>query len=137
MFGHEQYSVNESDKQVTVELKLSRPANRSITVGIRAIPNTAQGIYIVNFHNFKDICVSLGNNLDFNSTRSSVTFGPTDTLGFLNISITDDTEVELQENFTLRIALRRAEVRLGIRVGKPSETTIIINDDDEGKLQVF
>jgi len=68
--------------------------------------------------------------------RNIVIFGPNDTLRFLNISINDDTETESEENFTLSIQLGRAAVRIGVRLGDPSETVVIINDDDEGKAQV-
>ena len=47
-FSQEVYSVNESEGQVTVALELSRPAGQNITVGVQAIPNTAQG----NYNNF-------------------------------------------------------------------------------------
>lgn len=43
MFSQQQYSVNESDGQVTVGLELSRSAGQSLTIGVRSIPNTAQG----------------------------------------------------------------------------------------------
>ena len=65
--------------------------------------------------------------------RSSVTFGPDDTLQLLNVSINNDAEVELEENFTLRIQLGRVAIRIGVRLGDPSETTVIIIDDDEGR----
>lgn len=47
MFSQQSYSVDESDGQVTVGLEFSRTAGRDVTIGIRAIPNTAQG----NYHN--------------------------------------------------------------------------------------
>lgn len=47
-FSQEQYSVNESDGQVTVSLELGRPAGQNVTVLILAVPNTAQG-YINHF----------------------------------------------------------------------------------------
>ena len=62
----------------------------------------------------------------------TVTFGPDDTLRFLNVFINNDAEVELEENFTLSILPSRAATRIGVRLGDPSETTVIINDDDEG-----
>ena len=48
-FSQEVYSVNESDGQVTVALGLSRPAGQNVTIGVRAIPNTAQGNYNNHF----------------------------------------------------------------------------------------
>ena len=59
-------------------------------------------------------------------------FGPNDTLSFLDISITNDAELELEENFTLRIQLSRVTVRIGVELGDPSETVVVIIDDDEG-----
>lgn len=70
--------------------------------------------------------------MDFDSTRKTVTFGPNDTRTFLNISINDDREVELEENFTLRIQLGRVTRRLGVRLGDPSETIVVIIDDEKG-----
>lgn len=48
-FSQEVYSVNESEGQVTVALELSRPAGQNVTIGVRAIPNTAQGNYNNHF----------------------------------------------------------------------------------------
>ena len=131
-FSQQLYSVNESDGQVTVALELSRPASQNVTIGVRAISNTAQGNYSNHFYNFRAICVPPGNNLDFDSTRKTVTFGPGDTLRFLDIFINNDAEVELEENFTLSIQLSRVTVRIGVELGDPSETVVVINDDDEG-----
>ena len=49
IFSQQQYSVNESDGQITVGLELSRPAGRSLTIGIRPIPNSAQGNHYSNY----------------------------------------------------------------------------------------
>ena len=68
--------------------------------------------------------------MDFDSARSTVMFGPTDTIKTLNISIVDDSIVESQENFTLMIQLSRATARLGVERGSPSEATVVITDDD-------
>ena len=46
-FSQELYSVNESEGEVIIGLELSRPAGQSVTVGIRPIPNTAEGIVII------------------------------------------------------------------------------------------
>ena len=70
--------------------------------------------------------------MDFDSTRKTVTFGSTDTQRSLNVSINNDAEIELEENFTLLIQLSRAAVRIGVQLGDPSETTVVIYDDDEG-----
>lgn len=43
-FSQRQYIVNESDARVTVGLELNRPAGQHVTIGVRSIPNTAQGI---------------------------------------------------------------------------------------------
>ena len=59
-------------------------------------------------------------------------FGPNDTLSFLDIFITNDAELELEENFTLSIQLSRVTVRLGVELGDPSKTVVVIIDDDEG-----
>jgi len=48
-FSQQKYSVNESDGQITTKLELSRPAGQSVTIGVRAIPNTAQGSYTNHF----------------------------------------------------------------------------------------
>ena len=61
-----------------------------------------------------------------------MTFGSTDTQRSLNVSINNDAEIELEENFTLLIQLGRAAVRIGVQLGDPSETTVVIYDDDEG-----
>lgn len=61
-----------------------------------------------------------------------MTFGSTDTQRSLNVSINNDAEIELEENFTLLIQLSRAAVRIGVQLGDPSETTVVIYDDDEG-----
>lgn len=70
--------------------------------------------------------------MDFNFTRSTVTFGSMDTRAFLSVPIKNDAEVEPEENFTLSIQLSRVAVRIGIQEGDPSETVVVINDDDEG-----
>lgn len=59
-------------------------------------------------------------------------FGPDDTRSFLDIFINNDAELELEENFTLSIQLSRVTVRIGVQLGDPSETVVVINDDDEG-----
>lgn len=46
-FNQREYSVNESDEQVTIALDLSRPPGQNVTIGIRGIPNTAQGNYFI------------------------------------------------------------------------------------------
>lgn len=74
-----------------------------------------------------------GNNLDFDSTRRTVTFGPSDVHILFNVSIINDAVLELEENFTLSIQLSRAQVRIGVELGDPSETVVVINDDDESK----
>ena len=48
-FSQQLYSVNESDGQVTIALELSRPASQNVTIGVRAISNTAQGNYSNHF----------------------------------------------------------------------------------------
>ena len=59
----------------------------------------------------------------------TVTFGPDDTLRFLNVFINNDAEVELEKNFTLSIQLSTAATCIiGVRLGDPSETTVIIVD---------
>ena len=130
-FNQQLYSVNESDGQVTIALELSRPAGQNVTIGVRAIPNTAQGNYNNHFKIYS-YCVPPGNNVDFDSTRKIVTFGPDDTLSFFDVFINNDAEVELEENFTLSIQLSRVTVRIGVELGDPSETVVVINDDDEG-----
>ena len=60
--------------------------------------------------------------------RRTVTFGPDDMLRFLNVYINNDAEVELEENFTLSIQLSRAATCIGVQLGNPSETTVIIVD---------
>jgi len=71
--------------------------------------------------------------VDFDSTRSTVVFGPTDTIKTFNITIVDDSITESLENFTLVILRSRENVRLGVERGSPSEATVIINDDDGKK----
>ena len=46
-FSQELYSVNESEGEVTIGLELGRPAGRSVTIRIRAMPNTAEGIIVI------------------------------------------------------------------------------------------
>ena len=70
--------------------------------------------------------------LDFDSTRRTVVFGPADTHRLLNVSINNEAEIESEENFTLLIQLGRAAVRIGVQLGDPSETIVVIYDDDEG-----
>lgn len=64
-------------------------------------------------------------------------FGPADTHRLLNVSIYNDAEIEAEENFTLLIQLGRAAVRIGVQLGDPLETIVVIYDDDEGNLWVF
>lgn len=66
-----------------------------------------------------------------------MTFGPADTQRFLNVSVSNDADIESQESFNLSIQLGRAAVRIGIRPGDPSETVVVINDDDEGTKRVI
>jgi len=68
--------------------------------------------------------------VDFDSTRTTVMFGPTEIIKTFNISIVDDSIVESQENFTLSIQLSRAAVRLGVERGTPSLATVAISDND-------
>ena len=43
-FTQQQYSVNENEQSVMVGLQLSRPAGVDVTVGVRPVPDTAQGL---------------------------------------------------------------------------------------------
>ena len=74
--------------------------------------------------------------IDFDSSRITVMFGPTETIKTFNISIVDDSIVESQENFTLSIQLSRTTVRLGVERGNPSIAEVIINNDD-GKVDLY
>ena len=72
--------------------------------------------------------------VDFDSARTIVLFGPTETFKTFNVSIVDDPIVESQENFTLSIQLSRTTVRLGVERGIPSEAAVLVNDDDGNML---
>ena len=74
--------------------------------------------------------------IDFDSSRITVMFGPTETIKTFNISIVDDSMVESQESFTLSIQLSRTTVRLGVERGNPSIAEVIINNDD-GKVDLY
>ena len=44
-FTQQQYSVNENEQSVMVGLQLSRPAGVDVTIGVRLVPDTAQGLH--------------------------------------------------------------------------------------------
>jgi len=67
---------------------------------------------------------------DYTSVTTTVTFGATDTMQFVNIPINDDDILENTEQFIVELSVPDPARNIGVREGTPSETTVIINDND-------
>ena len=66
--------------------------------------------------------------VDYDSGPFDITFPAGETLAVFNISINDDDIVEGNENFN--ISIDPFSPPNGVSVGDPSQTTVIIVDDD-------
>ena len=77
---------------------------------------------------YSDYCIVLEGDKDFDVVTYDVEIQSNITHVPFNVSINDDNIFEGNENFTLTIT--SASLPTGITIGKPSQTTVTILDDD-------
>ena len=72
---------------------------------------------------------------DFTPVTTTVTFGATDTMQFINIPINDDDILESTERFIVELSVPDPASDIGVKEGTPNVTTVIINDNDSKLIQ--
>ena len=78
-------------------------------------------------------------NIDYTYSATTYVFGPTDDNEpipslVISISINDDNNTELNENFTLTLEVSAEDREANVTEGSISMTVVLIKDDD-GKLK--
>ena len=127
-FSESIYTVNETGRHVQPVLVLSNPSSTDVTVEVTLGKGTATGkLTNSNIIVIVGVCIT-GGGVDYDSGPFDIRFPAGETLAIFNVSINDDDIVEGNENFN--ISIDPFLLPNGVSVGDPSQTTVIIVDDD-------
>ena len=126
------YNVTEDNGPVQPQIVISKPSADEITVQVTSMDGMATGEYCSIVINcllvlyWYDWYVTGGE--DYESGPYPVVFTANVTRVPFNISITNDTMFEENENFTL--AINSSSLPTGFSAGDPYRATVTIVDDD-------
>jgi hypothetical protein len=107
-FGSATFSADEGDEAATIEVTLSEPATRAVTVTAATSDGTAT------------------EGDDYTETSTTLTFAPGTTSQTFEVPILDNAEDEDDETVTLTLSDPQ-----NATLGDPSSATLTIGDDDE------
>lgn len=100
-------SVNENAGTATINVVLDQPSPNTVQVNYTMTDGSATG------------------GTDYNNTGGTVTFSPGDTSESINIPITNDSDVDGGESFTVNL-----NSPISANLGTPNSATVFIIDDD-------
>ena len=130
-FTQQVFSVYENESELVITLDVSRPALIEFSVIIVVSPDTASGNYVYIAKNGR-ILYNFYVGSDFESSNTTVTFGPTDRYANFTVAINDDSLLEITEQFNLTLLIPDITKSTGVQEGAPVFAIArILNDDSK------
>ena len=135
-FGMATYSVNERSirrqRNVVVNLILSNPSSKAITLSVQGTDDTATGMNTA-YHVHNVYLIYTGGGIDYDSGPYTVSFPAGMTSISFDVPITDDNILENNEQFHLIFSNTLPD---HVTIGNPSQTIVTITDNDS-KISVL